>query len=105
MNAPATIEPTLDEITVFMGKIPAEEYAQRDRLRRLRNAATGMVNQTPSGLARALAWHAIEAITPTIYSPAPAEYLALIDKLASRLLKTGMVAEDIEAMLESAHAD
>lgn len=102
MNARAKIERGLDEITTFMGAIPAEEYAQRDRLRRLRNAATGMVAQTRSGLARQLAWHAIEAITPCIYAPAPSEYLALVDKLASRLLKTGMVAEDIDALLDSA---
>jgi hypothetical protein len=102
MNAPATIEPALDEITTFMGQIPAEEYALRDRLRRLRNAATGMVSQTRSRLARSQAWEAIEAITPCLFSPAPVEYLVVTEKLASRLLKTGMTAEDRDAMLESA---
>lgn len=85
----------LDDITAFMGKLPADEYEQRRRLRTCRNAATQKVAQTTSGDVRALCSIINERVAEWIYTPAEAEVLAEVVKLCRRLL---MVADDIETL-------
>jgi hypothetical protein len=103
MNAPATIKP--DEITTFLGLIPAEEYERRAKLRSYRNAASALIARTPSDTARYLAWEVIEWATPNLYAPAPLEWLDQLNVLAKRLMVTAMQAEQMHAMLMEAARD
>lgn len=101
MNAPVNITP-LDPIRTFIPGIGPEEYERRAKLRRCRDAATGMIALTHSATARQLAWMAVENSTPFLYAPAPPEGLDAINLLCSRLLKTAMSAEALDDMLRSA---
>jgi hypothetical protein len=103
MNAPATVKP--DEITTFLGALPAEEYERRAKLRSFRNAASAMIARTPSDTARYLAWEVIEWATPNLYAPAPLEWLDELNTLSRRLLTTAMQAEQMHAMLQEAARD
>lgn len=101
MNALTTI--ARDEIRVFLGDIPAEEYQARAKLRSYRNAATAMIAATHSDTARALAWQVIDWASPFLFDrAAPVELLDRLNVLASRLLKTAMTAEEIDALLQEA---
>jgi hypothetical protein len=100
MNSPATVKP--DEITTFLGAIPAEEFERRAKLRSFRNAASAMIARTPSDTARYLAWEVIEWATPNLYAPAPLEWLDQLNLLAKRLMVTAMHAEELQAMLQEA---
>lgn len=100
MNAPSRL--AADDILTFMGPIPDDEYARRAKLRAFRNAATAMIASTESDTARALAWTAIEWITPTLYSPAPIDWLDKVNHLVGRLLKTAITAEDLDRLLREA---
>lgn len=85
----------LDDITAFMGALPADEYEQRRRLRTCRNAATHKASQTTSSDVRALCAIVTERAAEWIYAPAEAAVLAEVVKLCRRLL---MVADDIETL-------
>ncbi len=100
MSAPATAKP--DEITTFLGAIPAEEFERRAKLRSFRNAASAMIARTPSDTARYLAWEVIEWATPNLYAPAPLEWLDQLNLLAKRLLVTAMQAEELHALMMEA---
>lgn len=102
MNAPASITPALDPIHTFLPGIGPEEYERRAKLRRYRDAATGMIALTHSATARQLAWLAIEHSTPFLFAPAPPEGLDAINLLCSRLLKTAMSAEALDDLLGGA---
>ncbi|RYE39505.1 MAG: hypothetical protein EOP21_10605, partial [Hyphomicrobiales bacterium] len=60
----------VDDITVFMGKVPPDEYEQRRRIRVCRNAACFKVTQAESSQARALCWMATETASAWIYQSA-----------------------------------
>jgi hypothetical protein len=98
MNAPVK----LDEITTFLGTIPAEEYERRAKLRSYRNAASALIAKTQSDTARYLAWEVIEWVTPNLYAPAPLEWLDRLNLLAKRLMLTAMQAEEMHDLLQEA---
>ncbi len=98
MTAPATTKP--DEITTFLGPIPAEEYERRAKLRSYRNAASALIARTPSDTARYLAWEVIEWATPNLYAPAPLEWLDQLNQLAKRLMLTALQAEQMHDMMK-----
>lgn len=100
MNAPTS--PVPDEIGTFMGSIPPEEHERRDRLRRYRNAASGMLGSARSDLAKHLAWSAIEYASANLYSPAPLDWLDKVNQLCRRLLLTAMQAEDMACEITEA---
>jgi hypothetical protein len=84
-----------DDITTFMGTIPADEYEQRRRIRTARNAASYKVTQTESADARALCWMVTECATAWIYAPADVEMLTEVAQYLRRLL---IVADQAEAL-------
>jgi hypothetical protein len=100
MNSPATVKP--DEITTFLGPIPAEEFERRDKLRSYRNTASALVAKTESDTARYLGWEVIEWASVNLYAPAPLEWLDQLNLLAKRLLLTAMQAEQMHDMLKGA---
>lgn len=100
MNAPVSIK--LSPVEVFMGPLPDDERELREKLRSYREAASAMISTTQSDTARLLAWQAIEWISPWLYAPAPIEWLSKLQHLVSRLLRTAITAEDLEAMLREA---
>ncbi|MBU2340027.1 MAG: hypothetical protein KKE77_02140 [Alphaproteobacteria bacterium] len=103
MNALTAIKP--DDITTFLGSIPAEEYERRAKLRSYRNAASGMIASTESGTARQLAWLVVEYATPNLYAEAPAEWLDKLNLLSKRLMLTAMQVEEMDLLLrEVSHA-
>lgn len=95
MSAPTTIE-MRDEIRLFLPGISDEEHAKRVRLRSLRNAATAMIARTDSGAARSLAWMASDYATGALYSTGSTGTLDDLNRLCTRLLKTAMLAEEID---------
>lgn len=104
MNAPATVK--LDEISTFLGTIPAEEYERRALLRKHRNAASAMVASTQSDTARALAWTVIEWASPYLYQPGlPLDWLDRLNLLSKRLMLTAMQAEEMDDLLQEAARD
>lgn len=100
MNAPATVP--MDDITIFLGPIPPDEYERRAKLRSYRNTASAMVAATHSDTARALAWQVIDWASPNLFSPAPLEWLDRVNLLASRLLKTAITAEELDGIIQEA---
>lgn len=100
MNAPSPL--AADDILTLMGPIPDDEYERRSKLRSYRNAASAMIAKTESGTARALAWTAIEWISPWLYAPAPLDFLDKLETLVSRLLRTAITAEDLDRLLMEA---
>ncbi|OBX20290.1 hypothetical protein A9995_00725 [Erythrobacter sp. QSSC1-22B] len=94
MNAQTAIKP--DEITTFLGSIPAEEFEKRSKLRSLRNAAAAMIASTESDTARALAWFATEYATQALYSPGATQALDDLNKLCTRFMLTAIQAEQID---------
>lgn len=100
MNAPIKIK--LSPVEVFMGPLPDEERELREKLRSYREAASAMIATTQSDTARILAWQAIEWLSPWLYAPAPMPWLEKLSRLVSRLLRTAITAEDLEAFLREA---
>jgi len=100
MNAPETFP--LDEIRIFLGPIPSDEYERRHKLRSYRNTATAMIAVTQSDTARALAWHVIDWASANLYAPAPLEWLDHLNLFASRLLKTAQTAEELDRLIQEA---
>ena len=91
-QAPITAQ---DDITSFMGEIPAAEYEQRRRLRTLRNAATFKAGSTKSADVSALCWMVNERASEWIYAPAEPGVLAEVVTLCRRLM---MVGDQIELL-------
>lgn len=88
---------TRDEIPVFLGKIPLEEYERRAKLRSHRNAASALVAYTQSDTARALAWIVIDWASPWLYQPGLSlEWLDQLNKLSNRLMLTAIQAQSME---------
>lgn len=87
----------VDDLTVFLGQIPPEEYEQRRRIRTCRNAASYKATQTESATARSLCWMVTEYATAWIYAPAEADVLAEITRYLRRLLIVADQAEEIGA--------
>jgi len=83
----------VDDITVFMGALPADEYEQRRRIRVCRNAACFKVTQTESPQARTLCWLATETASAWIYQPASVAELTEVAQFLKRLL---IVADQAE---------
>lgn len=99
MNAPAK----LDTIRTFLGPVPDDEHERRAKLLAYRNAAMGMVAQTESDTARWLAFVASDWISPFLFDRAiPAEFLDRLTVLVSRLLKTAITAQELDALLQEA---
>lgn len=102
MNAPASIDP----LHTILGPLPDGEHERRAKLMAYRNAASAMIAQTESGTARALAFMACDWIAPFLFDRAvPVEFLDRLTVLVSRLLKTAISAEEIEALLMEAERD
>lgn len=87
MNAP------LDEITTFLGTIPAEEHEARRRLKTCRNAGTVKATRTECAQARALAWMVTETASEWIYAPADIESLEQVTAYLVTLLRAADQAE------------
>jgi hypothetical protein len=100
MNASVTFK--LSPVEIFMGPLPEDERELREKLRSYREAATAMISTTQCGTARMLAWEAIEWLSPWLYAPAPDAWLEKLCHLVSRLLRTAITAEDLEAILREA---
>lgn len=99
MNAPVKIDP----LRTILGDIPSDEHERRAKLMAYRNASQGMIAQTQSDSARALAWMASDWIAPFLFDRAvPVEFLDRITVLVSRLLKTAISAEEIDRLLQEA---
>jgi hypothetical protein len=102
MNAPVK----LDEITTFLGTIPAEEYERRHKLRAYRNAAMALIARTDCDTARQLAWSVIEWAAPFLYQPGlPLEWLDQLNTLSNRLMLTALQAEEMDDILKEAAGD
>ena len=86
-----------DDITTFLGAIPAAEYEQRRRIRVCRNAANFKLRECKSSDARGLCWIVIERATEWLYTPADIEALTEIVRLCLRLLKVADQLEIIQA--------
>lgn len=101
MNAPATIP--VDTIRTFLGPIPEAEHARRAKLESYRNVAMAMVASAKNETARTLAWQVIDWAADWVYRPGvPAEWLDQLNKLASRLLRTAIQAEEMDALMREA---
>lgn len=99
MNAPVNLDP----LRTILGELPADEYERRAKLMAYRNAASGMIAQTQSDTARALAWMASDWISPFLFDrAAPVEFLDRVTVLVARLLKTAISAEEIDRLLQEA---
>jgi hypothetical protein len=102
MNSPAK----LDEISTFLGTIPAEEYERRHKLRSYRNAAMALIARTDCDTARQLAWQVIEWAAPFLYQPGlPLEWLDQLNLLSKRLMLTALQAEQMDDLLKDAARD
>lgn len=88
---------SLDDITVFLGTIPPEEYEMRRRLRACRNAASFAATQTDCASALTLYWMVCDTATAWIYSPAPLARLENVAQFLRRLLIVANQALDLEA--------
>jgi hypothetical protein len=88
-----------DDITTFMGTIPADEYEQRRRIRTARNAASYKVTQTECADARALCWMVTECATAWIYAPAD---VAMLTEVAQYLRRLLIVADHAEKLWSAA---
>ena len=84
-----------DEITTFLGAIPADEFERRAKLRSFRNAATAMIASTECDNARALAWMVSDYATEALFCPAAAEALDDLNQLCRRLMLTAIQAEQM----------
>lgn len=95
-----------DEITVFLGEMPPEEYELRDKLRSYRNTACAVIAQTRSDTARALAWFVLDWAVPWLYqSEASLEWLDQLNRLSKRLLLTAMQVEVMDGLLQEVARD
>lgn len=103
MNAP--VDPKFDDIRTFLPDIFDVEYEKRAKMRSYRNAASKLLGSAHCDLSRHLAWATIEWASPTLYNPAPLEWLDQVNQLCKRLLITAMQAEDMAVMLEGASHD
>ena len=86
----------LDDITTFLGNIPADEYAARAVIRKGRNWATYKVRKAASPNARQLLWIMAETASREIYEPASVEWLEKVGKFLSRCAVLAEQAEELE---------
>jgi hypothetical protein len=86
----------LDDITTFLGTLPADEYAARDRIRRGRDYATFKVRQATSPDARHFLWVVTETASRWIYAPVSIEWLEKVGKYLSRCAVLAEQAEELE---------
>ena len=93
-----TVSNAVDDITVFLGTLPADEYEARRKIRTCRNAASFKVTQTESANARSLCWMVTETATAWIYSPASTDELTEVAKFLKRLLIVADQAEALEVL-------
>lgn len=93
----ACADTSLDDIRVFLGAIPPEEYEVRRKIRAYRNAASFMVTDTESNSTRALCWMVCETATVWVYSSAALDQLENVAKYLRRLLIVANQAQDLEA--------
>lgn len=87
----------LDDIRIFLGNIPDDEYAARLALRTARNAASWRVTSADSAHARSLLWMCSEAAAQWVYAPADVEWLAQVAKYCRSLLAMASQAENLGA--------
>lgn len=87
----------LDDITTFLGNIPADEYEQRRRIRTCRNAASFKATQAKSADARTFCWMVTEIAFEWIYAPADVEAMKDIVQYLRRLLFMADQIESLEA--------
>jgi hypothetical protein len=99
MEAQTTGPPSasLDDIRVYLGAIPDDEYAARAKLRTARNAASWRVSRVDSAHARTLLWMCSSAAAQWIYAPADVEWLDNIADYCRRLLAMADQAEILGA--------
>jgi hypothetical protein len=86
----------LDDITTFLGNIPADEYAARAVIRKGRDWATYKVRKAESADARTLLWIMAETATREIYAPASVEWLGKVAKFLSRCAVLAEQTEELE---------
>lgn len=89
--------PNLDDIRVYLGSIPDDEYAARAKLRTARNAASWRVNSVESGHARTLLWMCSSAAAAWVYAPADVEWLTSVADYCLGLLAMADHAEILGA--------
>lgn len=89
----------LDEITVFLGDLPPEEYEQRRRILAARRFATFKATQTESPTALQLCRIVTDTATEWGFAPSPIDALAEVAQFLRRLLTVADQAEAIEATL------
>lgn len=87
-----------DDIAMFLGAIPEDEYEMSKSIRTCRNAATYKAHKTASDNARDLCWHVCDCATFWIYRPAPVETLRLAAQFMMGLLKSADRAETLEGL-------
>jgi hypothetical protein len=102
MGAETTIEKppdasALDDIRIYLGSIPDDEYAARSALRTARNASSWRVTSAESPHARQLLWMCSEAATQWVYAPADVDWLASVAKYCRSLLAMANQAENLGA--------
>lgn len=96
MNAPANIEPPLDDIRTFLPGISEEEYEARAKLRSLRNAASAQLARAESTTAKQLAFVVIEYLAELLYAPLSPAALSELRQFCTRLMLVSCQAENIE---------
>lgn len=88
----------MDDISVFLGAIPPDEYEARRRIRTCRNAAAFKATRTESANARDLCWMVTECATFWIYRPAPLDTLRKVVIYMAGLLKSADRVEQLEVL-------
>ena len=100
MNAPTGTFPTsatsLDDITVFLGPLPPEEYELRRCIRACRNAASFNATKTDCADALTLYWMVCDEATRRIYTPASLDILSRVATQLRRLMTLAVEAEKLE---------
>ncbi len=91
--------PQLDDIRVFLGTIPDDEYEARRRIRVCLNAAAYKLSQTDSQHARALCSMVTEAAIFWRYRPAAIEALDHAVAYMRNLLTLADQAEEMRALV------
>ncbi len=86
----------LDDITTFLGSIPADEYAARAHIRKGRDWATYKVRLAESRDARQFLWIMAETASREIYEPASVEWLEKVGQFLSRCAHLAEQAEELE---------
>jgi signal recognition particle GTPase len=86
----------IDDITTFLGPIPADEHAARSHIKRGRDFATFKVRTAESADARQFLWILIETAGRWLFEPASVETLQQVGKFLSRCAVLAEQAEELE---------